>query len=241
MIPLMKTVLITGTNRGLGLEFSKQYLEGGYKVLATCRNPREAIDLQTLKIDFTDRLEIHTLDVKDHQSIENLSVLLRNDPIDILINNAGIIGPFPIFEHINKQRFGTFNYDVWEEVIRTNLFGPMKMTEAFMKQIEAGQEKKIIFLSSTVGSIQEGDEPAYAYASSKTALNKSISLTAEILKDKNIFLLALCPGYVKTRMNAGGANLDPEESIKGMIQQIESLDANKSGEFIRYNGEKIQW
>ena len=110
-----------------------------------------------------------------------------------------------------------------------------------MKQIEAGQEKKIIFLSSTVGSIQEGDEPAYAYASSKTALNKSISLTAEILKDKNIFLLALCPGYVKTRMNAGGANLDPEESIKGMIQQIESLDANKSGEFIRYNGEKIQW
>ncbi|MDG2434531.1 MAG: SDR family NAD(P)-dependent oxidoreductase [Gammaproteobacteria bacterium] len=237
----MKTVLITGGNRGLGLEFVKQYSQLGYKIIVTCRNPNEAKELNTLKENSKTDIKIHILDVTNHEEIDLLSKSLSNKPIDIIINNAGIIGPFPIFEHIEKQRFTTMDYTVWEKVLRTNLFGPVKISESFLENIKNGQEKKIIFISSTVGSINEGKESAYAYATSKTALNKAISLMAENLKNENIHVLALCPGYVKTRMNAGGANLETDESIKGMIKQIDSLDESNTGTFIRYNGELITW
>jgi len=237
----MKTVLITGGNRGLGLEFVKQYSQLGYKIIVTCRNPNEAKELNTLKENSKTDIKIHTLDVTNHEEIDLLSKSLSNKPIDIIINNAGIIGPFPIFEHIEKQRFTTMDYTVWEKVLRTNLFGPVKISESFLENIKNGQEKKIIFISSTVGSINEGKESAYAYATSKTALNKAISLMAENLKNENIHVLALCPGYVKTRMNAGGANIKTDESIKGMIKQIDSLDESNTGTFIRYNGELITW
>ena len=237
----MKTVLITGGNRGLGLEFVKQYSQLGYKIIVTCRNPNEAKELNTLKENSKTDIKIHTLDVTNHEEIDLLSKSLSNKPIDIIINNAGIIGPFPIFEHIEKQRFTTMDYTVWEKVLRTNLFGPVKISESFLENIKNGQEKKIIFISSTVGSINEGKESAYAYATSKAALNKAISLMAENLKNENIHVLALCPGYVKTRMNAGGANLETDESIKGMIKQIDSLDESNTGTFIRYNGELITW
>ncbi|MBT5217781.1 MAG: SDR family NAD(P)-dependent oxidoreductase [Gammaproteobacteria bacterium] len=237
----MKTVLITGGNRGLGLEFVKQYSQLGYKIIVTCRNPNKAKELNTLKENSKTDIKIHTLDVTNHEEIDLLSKSLSNKPIDIIINNAGIIGPFPIFEHIEKQRFTTMDYTVWEKVLRTNLFGPVKISESFLENIKNGQEKKIIFISSTVGSINEGKESAYAYATSKTALNKAISLMAENLKNENIHVLALCPGYVKTRMNAGGANLETDESIKGMIKQIDSLDESNTGTFIRYNGELITW
>ena len=237
----MKTVLITGGNRGLGLEFVKQYSQLGYRIIVTCRNPNVAKELNTLKENSKTDIKIHILDVTNHEEIDLLSKSLSNKPIDIIINNAGIIGPFPIFEHIEKQRFTTMDYTVWEKVLRTNLFGPVKISESFLENIKNGQEKKIIFISSTVGSINEGKESAYAYATSKTALNKAISLMAENLKNENIHVLALCPGYVKTRMNAGGANLETDESIKGMIKQIDSLDESNTGTFIRYNGELITW
>jgi len=219
----------------------KQYSQLGYKIIVTCRNPNEAKELNTLKENSKTDIKIHTLDVTNHEEIDLLSKSLSNKPIDIIINNAGIIGPFPIFEHIEKQRFTTMDYTVWEKVLRTNLFGPVKISESFLENIKNGQEKKIIFISSTVGSINEGKESAYAYATSKTALNKAISLMAENLKNENIHVLALCPGYVKTRMNAGGANLETDESIKGMIKQIDSLDESNTGTFIRYNGELITW
>ena len=237
----MKTVLVTGGNRGLGLEFVKQYSQLGYRIIVTCRKPDEARELNVLKETSKTDIKIHTLDVTNHQEIDALSKSLSNIAIDIIINNAGIIGPFPIFEHIKKQRFKTMDYSVWEEVLRTNLFGPVKISESFLENIKSGQDKKIIFISSTVGSINEGKESAYAYATSKTALNKAISLMAENLKSEKINVLALCPGYVKTRMNGGGANLETYESIKGMIKQIDSLNESNTGTFLRYNGEKITW
>ena len=237
----MKTVFITGGNRGLGLEFVKQYSQLGYSVIATCRNPDEAKELNDLKETSGTDIKIHSLDVTNHQEIDSLSQSLSNTPIDIIINNAGIIGPFPIFKHIEKQRFKTMDYTVWEDVLRTNLFGPIKISESFLENIKHGQDKKIIFISSTVGSINEGKESAYAYATSKTALNKAISLMAENLKSEHIHVLALCPGYVKTRMNGGGANLETHESIEGMIKQINALNVSNTGIFLRYNGEKITW
>ena len=202
-----KNYLVTGANRGLGLEFTKQILQAGHNVYATCRNTNDIDDLNEYSGKYKDSLIILKLDINDHDSILKLNKKLRNVSIDVMIN----------------------------------LFGPVKMAETFLDQIEKGQDKKMVFISSVVGSIADDHQKAFAYATSKTALNKSVALMADILKERKVKVLAMCPGYVKTRMNGGGANLEPEESIKGMLKQIEKLDLESSGSFVRYNGESINW
>ena len=236
-----KNYLVTGANRGLGLEFTKQILEAGHNVYAACRNTKDIDDLDHLSDEYKNRLIVVNLDINDHNSILSLSEKLKDTSIDVMINNAGTIGPLPYFENTFKQHYGTIDYDVWSDVFKTNLFGPVKMAETFLENIENGNDKKMIFISSVVGSIADDHQKAFAYATSKTALNKSVALLADILKEKEIKVLAMCPGYVKTRMNGGGANLEPEESIAGMLKQIEKLDLESSGSFVRYNGESINW
>ena len=236
-----KNYLVTGANRGLGLEFTKQILQEGHNVYATCRNTNDIDDLNEYSGKYKDSLIILKLDINDHDSILKLNKKLKNVPIDVMINNAGIIGPLPYFENTFKQHYGTIDYDVWADVFKTNLFGPVKMAETFLDQIEKGQDKKMVFISSVVGSIADDHQKAFAYATSKTALNKSVALMADILKEREVKVLAMCPGYVKTRMNGGGANLEPKESIEGILKQIEKLDLESSGRFVRYNGEIINW
>ena len=236
-----KNYLITGANRGLGLEFTKQILLAGHNVYAACRNIKDVDDLNLLSNEYKDKLIIVNLDINNHDSILELSEKLKDVSIDVMINNAGTIGPLPYFENTFKQHYGTIDYDVWSDVFKTNLFGPVKMAETFLENIENGNDKKMIFISSVVGSIADDHQKAFAYATSKTALNKSVALLADILKEKEVKVLAMCPGYVKTRMNGGGANLEPEESIEGMLEQIEKLDTESSGSFVRYNGESINW
>tara|TARA_Y100000591_G_scaffold22754_2_gene16734 strand:+ start:946 stop:1668 length:723 start_codon:yes stop_codon:yes gene_type:complete len=236
-----KNYLVTGANRGLGLEFTKQILQAGHNVYAACRNINDIEDLDLLFAEYKDKLIVVNLDINDHDSILSLSNRLKDVSIDVMINNAGTIGPLPYFENTFKQHYGTIDYDVWSDVFKTNLFGPVKMAETFLENIENGNDKKMIFISSVVGSIADDHQKAFAYATSKTALNKSVALLADILKEKEIKVLAMCPGYVKTRMNGGGANLEPEESIEGMLEQIEKLDIESSGNFVRYNGESINW
>ena len=236
-----KNYLVTGANRGLGLEFTKQILQAGHNVYAACRNINDIEDLDLLFSEYKDKLIVVNLDINDHDSILSLSNRLKDVSIDVMINNAGTIGPLPYFENTFKQHYGTIDYDVWSDVFKTNLFGPVKMAETFLENIENGNDKKMIFISSVVGSIADDHQKAFAYATSKTALNKSVALLADILKEKEVKVLAMCPGYVKTRMNGGGANLEPEESIEGMLEQIEKLDIESSGNFVRYNGESINW
>ncbi len=236
-----KNYLVTGANRGLGLEFTKQILGRGHNVYAACRNITDIDELQLLSEEHQEKLIVVKLDINNHDSILELNELLKDIVIDVMINNAGTIGPLPYFENTYKQHFGSIDYDVWSDVLKTNLYGPVKMAETFLEQIKKGHDKKMIFISSVVGSIADDHQRAFAYATSKTALNKSVALLADILKDQEIKVLAMCPGYVKTRMNGGGANLEPEESIAGMLKQIERLDHESSGTFVRYNGEKINW
>ena len=236
-----KNYLVTGANRGLGLEFTKQILQAGHNVYAACRNINDIEDLDLLFAEYKDKLIVVNLDINDHNSILSLSEKLKDTSIDVMINNAGTIGPLPYFENTFKQHYGTIDYDVWSDVFKTNLFGPVKMAETFLENIENGNDKKMIFISSVVGSIADDHQRAFEYATSKTALNKSVALLADILKEKEVKVLAMCPGYVKTRMNGGGANLEPEESIEGMLEQIEKLDTESSGSFVRYNGESINW
>ena len=236
-----KNYLVTGANRGLGLEFTKQILKAGHNVYAACRNINDIDDLNKFSGRYKNSLIIVKLDINDHDSILELNQNLRDVTIDVMINNAGIIGPLPYFENTFKQHYGTIDYDVWADVFKTNLFGPVKMAETFLEQIEKGRDKKMVFISSVVGSIADDHQKAFAYATSKTALNKSVALLADILRERGVKVLAMCPGYVKTRMNGGGANLEPGESISGMLEQIEKLDQDSSGTFVRYNGEKINW
>ena len=236
-----KNYLVTGATRGLGLEFTKQILQAGHNDYAACRNINDIEDLDLLFTEYKDKLIVVNLDINDHNSILSLSEKLKDTSIDVMINNAGTIGPLPYFENTFKQHYGTIDYDVWSDVFKTNLFGPVKMAETFLENIENGNDKKMIFISSVVGSIADDHQKAFAYATSKTALNKSVALLADILKEKEVKVLAMCPGYVKTRMNGGGANLEPEESIAGMLKQIEKLDLESSGSFVRYNGESINW
>ena len=234
----MPKVLITGANRGIGLELARQYVADGWDVIACCRNPKDAEDLQSLA---GSSLRLCPLDVTDHQAITALADELRDEPIDVLINNAGIIGPVPVAENIELQHFGTIDYSVWERVIRINTFGPVKMAEAFLPHVLAGKQKKIVNVSSTVGSITERDTAAFAYATSKTALNKAMTLLASQLKEQGVAVALVCPGYVKTRMDFGTADVEIPDSAKGIRLLVENLTLAESGSFTRYNGEKIAW
>jgi NAD(P)-dependent dehydrogenase (short-subunit alcohol dehydrogenase family) len=240
----MPTVLITGANRGIGLEFTRQYAADGWDVIACCRDPEgdSAADLRDIAAGSEGRVAIEAMDMLDHASIEAVAAAYKGQPVDVLINNAGIIGPVPIPDHLDAQHFGTIDYEVWDTVIRTNTFAPIKMAEAFADNIRAGEQRKIITLSSTVGSFQEERIPAFCYCTSKTAVTKAVQLLAEVLRGENIIAMAFCPGHVKTRMGeAGGATVEIPDSVTGMRGLIAGFTMSDTGTFRRYNGDTVAW
>ncbi len=238
----MSSVLVTGANRGLGLAFARHYGSDGWQVTATCREPGTATELQQLNEESGGRVNIEKLDVLDHQAIDALAARYRGKPLDLLINNAGIVGPFPYAEHLKSQRFGTLDYDLWGEVIRTNSIAPAKMAEAFLDSLLLGQNPKIVSISSTVGSNAECTIPTYLYGSSKAALNKIMTMLAETLRKHGIIVALLCPGHTKTRMGLEtNASIEVEESVAGMCKIIDRLTMSDTGAFTRYDGEKIAW
>lgn len=237
----MPTILITGANRGLGLEFAGQYAADDWDVIACCRAPDAAVDLAKLAAQYRS-LHLETLDVRDHKAIESLGNKYLGQPIDVLLNNAGIIGPIPIAEHVERQHFGHMDYGLWLNVIETNTFAPVKLAETFVDNVAASQQKKIVNISSTVGSIAEMTVPSIAYASSKTALNRAMTIIAEQLRDRGIIVAMFCPGYVKTRMDAFGyAMVEIPESISGLRKLIATLTIEDAGSFTRYDGTPVAW
>lgn len=236
----MATILVTGANRGIGLELVKQYAEEGGRVIACCREPDEAAQLHQLAEKYSS-ISIEMMDVTDHDSIDDLSDQYRNITIDMLINNAGVIGPHPLIDNLPLQHFGSIDYDVWAEVMEINTFAPVKVAESFLMQLAASREKKIITLSSSVGSIAESSIPAIAYASSKAAVNKAMSLVAGRVRDRGIIVTVICPGHVKTRLAMGGGDISVEESVAGMRDLFAKLTLADSGTFKRYSGELIRW
>jgi NAD(P)-dependent dehydrogenase (short-subunit alcohol dehydrogenase family) len=237
----MPNILITGANRGLGLEFTRQYAEDGWDVIACCRSPESADNLNMLASE-NNKIRLEKLDVADFDSIEMLGKKYKTLKLDILLNNAGIIGPIPIEENISRQYFGQMEYDVWDEVMRVNCYAPMKLTEVFADNVANSEHKKIICISSSVGSISEMSIPGIAYASSKTALNRAMTIAAMELKKKNIIIGLLCPGYVKTRMDAFGyAMLETKESISLLRPMIAALTIEETGSFKGHDGRTIGW
>jgi len=238
----MTAVLVTGASRGLGLEMVRQYAADGARVIATCRNPAGSPELAELRTRYPGKIRVEGLDVTDHARIDTLARTLRNQPIDILINNAGDIGPRdPDRTRLHEQKFGTMNYAEWRRVLEINTLSPMKVAEAFVEQVAASALKRMVFVSSTTGSNVEGPYATFAYCSSKAALNKVVTMLAIALRPRGIACAAVCPGFVRTRLGGDRAVLGVEESITGLRQVIAGLTLERTGSFTRYNGETIAW
>ncbi|MCB2108035.1 MAG: SDR family oxidoreductase [Rhodobacteraceae bacterium] len=232
----MPSVLVTGANRGLGLEFVRQYCVDGWNVIATCRDPAGASDLNALDAKYPS-LNVHALDVADFTAIDRLAAELKGRPIDVLLNNAGAFGPKPAGDNDPRQTFGHMDYDVWAEILRINTMAPMKMAEAFIDNIVTSTQKKIAAISSIEGSISRAKGSIYAYKTSKAALNMVMRNLGMDLAKRGVMTATFCPGWIKTRMGGPSAPLEAEPSIAGIRRIIADLTPQTSGQFWLWNGE----
>ncbi|WP_281630195.1 SDR family oxidoreductase [Vibrio sp. St2] len=226
----MKTVLITGANRGIGLSLVKNYLAQGWQVHATYRSEKSSQDLLELE---GDNLTCHPLDVTDYQGLSEFANALP--ALDVLINNAGYYGP-------KGYGFGNTDIDEWRKVLEINTIAPLKLVEALFPNLQRGQLKKIACLSSKVGSMTENTSGGgYIYRSSKAALNSVVKSLSNDLSSQDFTVLALHPGWVQTEMGGPNALIDTQTSAAGLVEVIESADISRSGEFINYDGTALPW
>jgi NAD(P)-dependent dehydrogenase (short-subunit alcohol dehydrogenase family) len=242
----MPTVLVTGASRGLGLELTRQYAAAGqgWRILACVRSPSTATALQALAADSAGCISVRTLDVEDHSSIERLATELADESIDVLINSAGTMGRRSFAEEGKKfGRFGDSDYADWAQVFRLNVMGPMKMAEAFVEHIARSEQKKLITLSSILGSIEKNTIGGlYAYRASKAAVNAIMrSMAIDLARSHGIIATALHPGWVRTDMGGPQADIDAVESASGMRRVIAGLDASKAGRYWVYDGSELPW
>ncbi|ARC92706.1 short-chain dehydrogenase [Vibrio coralliilyticus] len=226
----MKTVLITGANRGIGQSLVKNYLAQGWQVHATYRSEKSSQDLLELE---GDNLTCHPLDVTDYQGLSEFANALP--ALDVLINNAGYYGP-------KGYGFGNTDIDEWRKVLEINTIAPLKLVEALFPNLQKGQLKKIACLSSKVGSMTENTSGGgYIYRSSKAALNSVVKSLSNDLSSQDFTVLALHPGWVQTEMGGPNALIDTQTSAAGLVEVIESADISRSGEFINYDGTALPW
>ena len=225
-------ILITGANRGIGLEFTKQYAADGWNVLACCRHPQSALDLQALA-QANANIKIQPLDVADFAQIDALALQLKDESIDVLINNAGV------YPH---SSFGDTNYDDWAAAFKVNSMAPLKMAEAFVQHISRSQLKKIATLTSKMGSLDDNTSgESYSYRSSKTAVNMVMKSLSIDLKPYGISVVTLHPGWVQTDMGGSNALVSAQTSVTGLRKVIDGLSLATTGRFIAYDGKAINW
>ncbi len=223
------TVLITGTNKGLGLEFVKQFAIEGYQVIACTRKINKKDELHQLQEKFK-TISICKLDIANFSSIDQFAKLFKK-PIDILINNAGVY-PDSSVDHVD--------YKSWLDAFKINTLAAFKMTKAFLPHLKKGQLKKIASLTSKMGSIDDNSGGGeYIYRSSKTALNMVMKSLSIDLKPFDLSVITLHPGWVRTDMGGPNGLIDVDESVAGMKRQIDKLTIRTSGQFIAYDGKKI--
>jgi NAD(P)-dependent dehydrogenase (short-subunit alcohol dehydrogenase family) len=228
----MTTVLITGANRGIGFEFVRQYSEEGADVIACCRAPDKADALQALAK--AKEIEVLPLDVTEPKSVEALKAALAGRPIDILINNAGVGGP-------RREPKDSIDFAGWVSTFKTNSIAPMLVAQALHGNLKAGKLKKLVTITSMMGSISGHGGGAYAYRASKAAVNSVMhGLSREWVKD-GIVVGIFHPGWVRTDMGGAGAPVSPQDSVKGLRAQIAKLGKATSGEYRDYAGHEIAW
>ena len=225
-------VLITGANRGIGLEFTKQYAADGWSVIACCRNPQTAGELKALNKTYSN-IQILQLDVSNFPAIDALALQLKDQKIDLLINNAGI---YP------SSSLNDLDYDDWETAFKINSMAPLKMVQALLSNISASQLRKIATLTSKMGSLDDNTSGgSYIYRTSKAALNMAMKCLSIDLMPLNIAVVTLHPGWVLTSMGGPDALIDTSTSVTGLRKVIANLKVSNSGKFIAYDGKEIAW
>ncbi|HPF25933.1 MAG TPA: SDR family oxidoreductase [Steroidobacteraceae bacterium] len=240
----MPTVLVTGANRGLGLEWVRQYGGEGWSVIACARNPGAAAELQAMVAQHPKQIDVHALDVADFGAIADLAARLADRAIDVLINNAGMMGAQSFATSgLGAGKFGASDFEEWSQVFKINAFAPMKMAEAFLPHVMRGEQKKLIAISSIVGSMSKNNVGGmYAYRSSKAALNAIMrSMGIDLARKHGVCAIPLHPGWVRTEMGGDKADIDAATSVAGMRKVVASLTTEQSGKFYMYDGSELPW
>ena len=240
--PDRSTVLITGSNRGIGLAFAQHYVAAGWNVLATTRTPERATELLAMA-DAYEHLLIEQLDVTDNERIAELAASYRGTTIDVLINNAGVLGD------MEKQSWGSLDSATFEQVLAVNVFAPLKMAEAFADHVAASEQRKIVSITSGAGSVSRDRRPGggLIYGVSKAALNMAMRSARAELAERGIVVALIAPGLVATDMLAVArptlvANAQtPAQSVASIVQVIENLDESYDGRPRNYDGSVIPW
>jgi len=237
----MPVVLVSGANRGLGLEFVRQYAADGWQVEAGCRSP--SAELSTLAERHAGQVRVRQLDVADPASIAALARLLRGEAIDLLLNNAGYLGRVPFAAGgIAHQQFGSSDYADWEQTFRVNVLGPMRMAEAFIAHVEAGEGRRMVTLTSIVGSMTLNTLGGlYPYRASKAAVNAIMKSMSIDLKQRGILAVAIHPGWARTDMGGPSADIDVADSVRGMRAVIAGLRDEQLGQVLAWDGSVLPY
>lgn len=235
----MPNYLITGANRGLGLEFVRQLLARGDSITACCREPARAAELDALAVQAGDRLSVVALDVMDSNAISALPDQLKSNgaKLDVVINNAGVAA--------GHEDFGKFEEETMLRVLHINSVAPMLLTQALTPMLEgsASGGAKVVCITSILGSITRANNLSFGltYGMSKAALNMGVKKLSTEMKRRGIAIVALHPGWVQTDMGGKGADLKPEQSIGGMLAVIDKLTVADNGRYLTYSGEELPW
>ena len=225
----MTTVLISGANRGIGLELARRYAADGAQVVAGVRDPQGAHDLEGVR-----GVAIEQLDVSDDASVQTFRAKVGERPIDILIANAGVYGG-------DRQTLGRFDFETWMTTFSINSLGPVRLAQAFLPNLKAGTDKKLVAVTSTLGSTSTHGGDIFAYRASKAALNNAWAGLAAALKRDGIVCLPLHPGWVQTDMGGKGAQITVQQSVDGLREQIAKAGAAQSGRVYAYDGRELPW
>lgn len=229
------TLLITGANRGIGLEFVHQSLIDGWNVIATCRHPTQAGELLKLRDAHSAQLTIHELDVTDTAAIYGLAEELKDQPIDWLVCSAGVYGP-------RNTPFGSVRNEDWLPVFAANTMAPMQLMQAFVDHVAASELKVIAALSSKMGSMSENTSGGcYIYRSTKAALNAVMKSASIDLAARDINCVVLHPGWVQTEMGGPQAEITPAQSVVLMREHLYHIREKDRGRFVDIDGETIPW
>ena len=231
---MLQTLVLTGANRGIGLELARLFTaDGNWFVHACCRRPDAAAALQELAGDHAGRLAIHALDVTDAGSVADLASATGSAPIDLLLNNAGILNP--------RQTLDALDFEAWETELQVNTLAPMRMALALRAKLRQASNPRIVTISSQMGSLARPKGGSYAYRSSKAAVNKAMQGLAVDLAGEGICVVAMHPGWVRTSMGGPEAEIEPVESARGIFAVATSLTLDDSGRFLTWDGREHAW
>lgn len=231
---MTQTWMITGANRGIGLALTMALLRRGDHVIAAARNPWGGA-LAELATAHVAALTLLELDVTSDDSVAAASAALAGRPIDVLVNNAGIHGPR------GAESALKMDFDGWREVFEVNVYGPLRVAQALLPNVEAGAGRKIATITSRMGSIGLNPSGSLPYRSSKAAVNMTMVVFGNAVRERNVSVLLFHPGWVRTDMGGGGADIAPDESATGLIDTIDASGMAQTNSFRTWQGETIPW